>query len=196
MQGYFKYLISSYGRSDLKTLVYSHGIVKGQSSKISDIAWEVMESAYANDHNGEKPIGYEQMYEWIHTKMDGENEEAMEAAIQQEKVVDIFLGGKINGVNNELVDISVNSFEIKGVGRELSPEDEQYFKDLIKDKDYNKLLRGSDDHGNIFRASVNVEFDEGVAGHWWYESEVTILGHIEAFKARGNTENCEINDNR
>ncbi|MCH2023368.1 MAG: hypothetical protein MK207_12910 [Saprospiraceae bacterium] len=137
------------------------GIVKGKSSKISDIAWEVMDAAYANDHNGEKPNGYEQMYEWIHTKMDGENEKAMDEAIKQEKIVDIFLGAKINGVKNKLVDINVNSFEVKGVGKELSPEDEQYFKDLVKSKDYNKLLRGSDDHGNNFRASVNIKFDEG-----------------------------------
>jgi len=39
-----------------------------------------------------------------------------------------------------------------------------------------------------------VEFDEGVAGYWWYEYDVTVPGHIRAFKEKYNY--CEVKDFR
>lgn len=39
-----------------------------------------------------------------------------------------------------------------------------------------------------------VEFDEGVAGYWWYEYDVTVPGHIRAFQEKYNY--CEVRDFR
>ena len=39
-----------------------------------------------------------------------------------------------------------------------------------------------------------VEFDEGVAGYWWYEYDVTVPGHIRAFKEKYDY--CEVRDLR
>ncbi len=41
-----------------------------------------------------------------------------------------------------------------------------------------------------------VSFDEGVAGSWWYESDVTVPSHIKTFKARDTNAPCEVVDYR
>ena len=58
-------------------------------------------------------------------------------------------------------EIKINGFDIKRVGADISAEDSKYFKGLIKNNDFQKLLEGEDNNGNSFRASVNVKFDEG-----------------------------------
>ncbi len=39
-----------------------------------------------------------------------------------------------------------------------------------------------------------VEFQQGVAGYWWYEYDVTVPGHIQAFKQKYDY--CEVKDFR
>jgi len=39
-----------------------------------------------------------------------------------------------------------------------------------------------------------VEFNEGVAGYWWYEYDTTVLTHIQSFQSKYNY--CEVKDFR
>lgn len=137
------------------------GIIKGTKSTITDVAWDVMMSAYSKDHDGAAPTGYEQVFDWLHTKMDGNHDEAMEEAATLDKINDIQLYGEIDGEENGVPKIILSDYTSKRVGGDISTEDKEYFKGLIQQNKFTELMAGSDDFGNTFRASANVKFSEG-----------------------------------
>ena len=68
--------------------------------------------SYSKDNDEEIPGGYDQVYQWLYKKMDGKNDDALEEAVQQEKVIDIYLDGQISGDNQDLPEVKITKFSV------------------------------------------------------------------------------------
>jgi hypothetical protein len=139
------------------------GIVEQNQTEITHEAWLVMQSAYAKDHDGKNPTGYVEVYNWIYSKMDGDNDDTMEQAIQDKSYVDILMDGEILGDSEGMPSISITDCDLKSLGQDLSEEDSNYIINMVRTSNFDELLKGVVElpSGKVSELALNVKFKEG-----------------------------------
>ncbi len=140
------------------------GLIDGKTTEINQEIWLIIQEAYALDHKGEKPSGYSDVYNWLHSKMNSDHKEIMDDGLDDESYFDLIIEAGIPGEDSSGNPIiNLKNLNTKELGGKILPEDKQYIIGLTKNKDFDTPFSGLVEcpSGKKIHVPVTVNFAEG-----------------------------------
>lgn len=171
------------------------GLVEGNNTNINQEIWLVIQEAYANDHNGQQPSGYKDVYDWLHTKMNGENKETMEDSVDSEAYFDLLLNAELGEEDsNGYPAIKLTKLNSNSLGKKISKEDQQYIIGLVRSKDFGTIFNAiiNCPSGQQVHTSLSINFAQGKFTSFETNMNSTVPNY-DAVDISSSLDSCKIN---